>query len=227
MSCGRDLLAALQQRNTPDAPLAIAHRFGAISLAVIIARITRGLMLATAMHRRVIRTRRYIDAPETIPSRPPGSSPSGPRPRAPARLVEEDPVEQGKLPSAREIAERIRRRPLGAVIVDICQDLGIDSHHALWGAVLAAITCHGGDRRKLLDAMQRRHARATELGLPPLPSWEDASAAPAGHPMLAEPEPPLVVRPMRGLLLRAQRAHGRPRHVQPGFAPPALATPPP
>jgi len=38
----------------------------------------------------------------------------------------------------------VRRRPIGAVIADICRDLGILPSHPLWRDVQLAIIKHGG-----------------------------------------------------------------------------------
>ena len=47
-------------------------------------------------------------------------------------------------PPREQIAAEIRRRPAGAVIADICRDLGILPHHPLWHEISMAILRHGG-----------------------------------------------------------------------------------
>jgi len=71
---GRTLLADLRQRETDEAPPAIAYQFGAVSLSLIIARITRGIILATALQERVTRSARRLDAP--LPPRKDAASPT-------------------------------------------------------------------------------------------------------------------------------------------------------
>ncbi len=52
-----------------------------------------------------------------------------------------------RLPTEAEIAAEIRRRPIGAVIADICQDLGIMPGHLdreFWDELRHAIIMYGG-----------------------------------------------------------------------------------
>ena len=169
---GEALVGALQRRNTPTAPQDIAWRFGTISLTLVIARLTRGLRLAEALAQRLQRGAARRDAiaqgtmrPPSAPRRPP-ASPASPRPpRAPRP---DEVAELANLPSAQEIAARVRNRPVGAVIVEICRDLGIDGEHPLWGEVLRAITLHGGNRGDLIRATLRRASEALAAGVVPV-----------------------------------------------------------
>lgn len=163
---GRTLVETLQQRNTPDVPPATAQRFGTINIVMIIDRIKQGLGLAEALERRVKRGARRLDAPP----RPSAARPIQDKPEQ--RPVATDPASNGaSLPSARTIAKRIRYRPIGAVIADICCDLGIDATHPLWGEVLDAITTNGGNRGHLVQDVIKRGFEAAEaclaLVLPP------------------------------------------------------------
>ena len=54
------------------------------------------------------------------------------------------------MPSAEAIAEQIRHRSAGAVIVDICRDLGIDTTHPLWPAIRDAIIGHNGSLARMV-----------------------------------------------------------------------------
>jgi hypothetical protein len=45
----------------------------------------------------------------------------------------------------------VRRRPIGAVIADICRDLGILPSHMLWREVQKLIIEHGGSLVRLLS----------------------------------------------------------------------------
>ncbi len=49
---GRKIVAELQGHGAPIPPAAIARTFGSLNVALIIARITRGLMLAAALAER-------------------------------------------------------------------------------------------------------------------------------------------------------------------------------
>ncbi len=52
---GRDMVASRHAANAPTSQAVIALRFGSLSVAPIIARITRGLMLAGALEQRLRR----------------------------------------------------------------------------------------------------------------------------------------------------------------------------
>jgi hypothetical protein len=49
------------------------------------------------------------------------------------------------LPTPEQIAAEVRRRPIGAVIADICRDLGIMPNHPLWRELREVIIRHGGN----------------------------------------------------------------------------------
>ena len=146
---GRDLLETLQRGNTGFPPLPVARRFGTISLAMVIARITRGLLIAQALEDRLLRRRG--PRPEPIARKAP-ATPRGPRaPRGPRPApVDEEAELRGTLPTAEEIAARIRRKPIGAVIVEICRDLGINPQHPDWREIKMAIITHYGNLVRLL-----------------------------------------------------------------------------
>ena len=60
------------------------------------------------------------------------------------------------LPTADEIAAEVRRRPIGAVIADICRDLGILPGHKLWRELSLAIIDHGGSLVRLSEDIFKR-----------------------------------------------------------------------
>ena len=129
---GRELAATIHQRAArPDFP-DFASRFGTADLALILARITRGLRRATALEAALLRRveKHQGDAPASSSLHP--SGPRSPQPsatRARCDLDADDTALLARLPSEQEIADEIRRRPIGAVIVDICHDLGICPGH--------------------------------------------------------------------------------------------------
>ena len=153
---GRELVASLQPGDNAVPPADVARRFGSLNLALIITRITRGLMLAQALERRL---RRPCPAPpppaQPLPRSANQAMPASPRAPRPPRPDEAEEL-LGGLPSSREIARRVRGRPIGAVIEEICRDLGISGEHALWGDVLMAVTVHGGSRARLLKVIMQR-----------------------------------------------------------------------
>lgn len=175
---GRDLMAAMHERNTTTAPpLALALRFGSLNVALIIARITRGILLAQALEARLLRPAPPMGARTGAP--PPARSPRATR-TPPTPRPDEDAELLGGLPSAREIAARIRNRRTGAVIVDICRDLGITTQHPLWWEINEAIRHHGGNLATWLRNVIRSHST---------PDYMALCAAQAPYP-----EPPMAAR---------------------------------
>jgi hypothetical protein len=60
------------------------------------------------------------------------------------------------LPTPEWIAARVRRQSIGAVIADICRDLGVCPEDPLWQELDAFITEYGGDYMRLvLDTIER------------------------------------------------------------------------
>lgn len=145
---GRDLVATLQRQNAPTPAPNLARRFGTFNLVLIVARISRGLLLAAGLEARLVRTPPADMAPRSNPNRPTNPRPAR-RPRPP--LSEDDAALLRALPSAEDIAERIRHRPTGAVIVEICRDLGIGSSHPLWREISDAIVEFNGNLVRVLN----------------------------------------------------------------------------
>jgi len=57
-----------------------------------------------------------------------------------------------------EIVEKDRDRPIGAILLDICRDLGIvpaQMDPALWAELRRAISLHGGDPTPLVGRKRR------------------------------------------------------------------------
>ncbi len=150
---GRDLVAALQRQNTAAPTMQVALCFGTFNLALIIARITRGLAIAARLEARLSRTGRAHTPTQDRPTKPAKTRPARPEPPRPPKLsqAEDDAALLRGLPSAQEIAARIRRRPAGAVIEDICRDLGINATHALWRDIQDAIIAHDGSMARMLN----------------------------------------------------------------------------
>src|SRR5271165_1561208 len=118
---GKELAASLHQRAATD-PRSVVRLFGTADLALILLRITRGLLRANALETRLVQTAARLDAGPT-----PRSAPAQHKPRS-ARLAvsrPEDPDAPLELPTEAEIAAWVRCRPIGAVVADICRDLGI------------------------------------------------------------------------------------------------------
>ena len=60
------------------------------------------------------------------------------------------------LPTPEQIAAKVRRQPIGAVLADICRDLGIAPNHPLWQELRNAINAFGGNYIRLVgDTLDR------------------------------------------------------------------------
>ncbi len=173
---GKELAGTLRQRAATDLGFD-AFRFGTSDLALILARITRGLHRATALEARFLQDAARLDAAPAA-----SRAPSRHRPRAAqpaARRAHEADTLLARLPTPAQIAAEVRRRPIGAVIADICRDLGIMPNHPLWRELQHAIIRYGGSLAGLLKDILRRAfpppATAPATSPAPLP----ASLAPA------------------------------------------------
>src|SRR5271169_4108102 len=174
---GKQLVAAVGQRGLTDDPALARCRFGTRDIALILSRITLALHRATALEARLLRS---AARPDPKPQPPRASSPRTPRaPReAPQEPAEADP-RLARLPTPEQIAAEIRHRPVGAVIADICHDLGIMADHPLWRELQLAVILHGGSLAAFVkDMFKRAHATLRE-------SANALSAAPAPAPLLA------------------------------------------
>ena len=147
---GKQLITTLQQPGAADRLFDLATRFGTLDIAMIIARITRGLMRAAALEQRVSENAARIDKPRPAPARARSDAKPRPRPRAKAKAKPSaSPADiaralLARMPTEEEIAAQVRRHPIGAVIADICSDLGICYDHPLWQEIQDAVMEHGG-----------------------------------------------------------------------------------
>jgi len=145
---GQQLLEALRQPN-PDPRLMVG--FGPLTLASIVARVLRGLQIAAALEQRLLQPRRIRDAvaadAPTVRERKPREA--GCRT---VRLCDDD-----RMPTAEEIAAMLRHRPVGAVLADICRDLGIGLDFPLWLELSDTIGETGGNVVKLsMETIERQ-----------------------------------------------------------------------
>ena len=148
---GRNLARTLVSHPSAQTLHAFTRVFGTRDIAAIINRIIRGLRLAEALEQRLIRTARQIDNPRirlAIPRAPRQQDPAATKPPAEPDLP--------SLPTVEEIAEQIRRRPIGAVLADICRDLGITTAHPAWSQIFLAVGIHRGNVVRLLQDMVHR-----------------------------------------------------------------------
>ena len=94
-----------------------------------------------------------------------------------------------RLPTSQEIAADIRRRPIGAVLADICHDLGImpgQMDRALWDELVLAMVQYGGSVARFHKTMLKRvFPRLGAVAAPPpaIPSpWPRDPVAIAARP---------------------------------------------
>ena len=161
---GQDLARSVQQYATAGTLLTIAVHFGTRDMALILARITRGLRLASALEARLVSRPPRLDAAPAVVRAPPDPTNRTTRPTIQRPALPE-------IPTAEEIAAALRHRSAAAVIGDICRDLGIVPAHPLWEDVMMVLSEHGGNFVQFVrDVIHRLFAAL------------DPAAEPHGHP---------------------------------------------
>jgi hypothetical protein len=218
---GRLLIEALQNEPTSEIATRIISRFNGRSVAAIIARITRGIMLATALDTRVQNQAKRIDNPPP-PRLPDERKRTTRQPRTKPLLTDDDDALLARMPTAEEIARNIRTRPIGAVLGDIARDLGLNENDPLWmqiyGDILQTHSVTGlrhllKPRRKPSDRQRRKRRQ------PPPPARAAAPPPPQPTPTTGPPEPaktsPRVRQPpdlqWQWVPVPVFHKHGRPR----------------
>jgi hypothetical protein len=156
---GQDLARTVQGRTAAATLLTVAVQFGTRDMALILARITRGLRLAAALEERLASRPTRPDADAAHFRAPSGRATHASDDRAKRttlRAEKRSPLPD--VPTAEEIAAALRHRPAAAVIADICRDLGIVPAHPLWREVMTVLCGHGGNAAKFLtDVLKRVH----------------------------------------------------------------------
>lgn len=170
----------------------IMHRFGTRSFNAIIARVTRGLMLAEALEMRVRRMAKQIDNPPPPRARPEETrkrAATG-KPRAKTLLTDDDRAILARMPTSAEIAANVRNRPICDVLADIARDIGLAETDPLWLRILEEIrqTNSATGLAHLMNPLRKeRYAGRRKLREPP--SYPDAKPLPApAQPEPAQPE---------------------------------------
>jgi hypothetical protein len=165
---GRELTTTIRQRASTD-PDSVRCRFGTIDIAQILAAIARGLHLANALEARIVRSAAHLDATPrraASPGRPRAPRPAAAAPTADATVALVPGLDPG-MPTPEQIAADLRRRPIGAVVADICRDLGIMPSHPLWREVQMAVIRHGGNLARLTMDVIGRATDALTATWPP------------------------------------------------------------
>ncbi len=159
---GKTLTVSLRGNPSAKTVHDVGFRFGTFTVALILARITRALRLAVALEAKLLlRLGRPepVRTPQGTPSKPSSPrAPSKPRTSRPKAPQPTDP-DSLTIPTAEEIAEQLRTRPVHAVFLEICSNLGIVPADGLWNDIACALTEHGGSFPALWkDATKRIHA---------------------------------------------------------------------
>jgi hypothetical protein len=172
VSYGTFLAATLRQRGLGNHPLIQGRPFGTTNIALILARIARGLLRAAALEARLHRSAARLDAPPP-PRAPRARAPSAAtEPRTPRRRAGSSDTDNEALlahpPTLEEIAAEDRRRPIGEVFADIVRDLGMIPAHPLWQELAPAILLERGRYAALVIETMKRPRRV------PVPEhWPD------------------------------------------------------
>jgi hypothetical protein len=176
---GKHLASTLQQRISATDLADVTRHFGTIDVAVILARITRGLHRAAALEAR-------LASQQAAPAAPRAAFCHSPRAARPAeRCARAADPRLERLPTSAEIAAEVRRRPVGAVIADICRDLGIVPSHKLWQELALAIIEYGG---KFVPLVKDIFERASVWLVDPPAGMPSAGLPP--HPVARSTGPP-------------------------------------
>jgi sulfur carrier protein len=204
---GKDLAAIVREPPPLDQLLCIGQDFRTCDPAVIIARIERGLRIAAALEDRIVNCAAYIDKPRTpkpAPARPRDAVSQAQARRAQLELAEQTPLPVAELqddpgaqldrrPTLEKITSHVSNRPIGIILTEICQDIGIGYKHQLWWELLDAIDLHGGNYARFERVVSGRKpvfdffSINTKPPLPALPEWQSPSAA-SGAPVHADPD---------------------------------------
>jgi hypothetical protein len=190
---GRQLAGTVQSRAAAPGFALFARPFGTADLAVILARITNGLRRAAALEARLCQ--RAAHGQDLTP--PPIRLPAARGPRAARQVTRPDAQPANHedprlacLPSEEKIADEVRRRPVGAVIVEICRDLGImpgQCDRAFWDELSKTIIIHGGSLARFFHDLSRRWfacspGDSTDWAEPPWPAAPLRLPVPATGP---------------------------------------------
>jgi hypothetical protein len=177
----RELTAAYRQRGAgPD-----TSAFGTSNIRLILARIARGLLRAQALEALILSGAACLDPEppcyraERL-DREPRDRPRAARPAA--RPADDAASLLAGLPTAEQIADEVRRRPVTDVIIDICCDLGILPNHPLFHEIRVVLFAMRGNLAVLLRDMADRGPDAFTRVAPPPPRLAPSPAPAATGP---------------------------------------------
>jgi hypothetical protein len=148
---GKELAASLRQHGETMDLAPVMRAFGTRDIARILARITCGLLRAQALEDKVLHNATRLDT-DPQPNPQPAASPRNPSAPHPPRDRQQlgPDLAPLALPTPEQIAAKVRCQPIGAVIADICRDLGIGPNHPLWRELQELIREHRGNYTSLV-----------------------------------------------------------------------------
>ena len=200
---GMELAGTLKQGTAAPNFMLITFNFSTANVAEMLARIARALHLAAALEGKLLG---YVEPPEReLPkARLPAYCRAPPTPRAKPEaeagvllaqtaqgmvpgaaaadgsgvpsVLGEDAAALARMLTADEIADPLRRRPIGAIVADICFDLGIQPGHELWRELYLVILDNGGNPHGLFVRNMKRETiffrqSLAELGISGQTRW--------------------------------------------------------
>jgi hypothetical protein len=180
---GKELNHTLRQGASTARLAEVKLAFGTPDLALILALIGRALNLAAALEDRLIRRPLREAAPAATagaatPRQPRVADPAARSAGAAARSAGSagqptDTAESlaAQLPTVRAIAEQLRHRPVGAVLAEICLDLGIQPSHPMWQELFWAMLDNGGNPAALFKAIRERRSFSPDDTFNTPPAW--------------------------------------------------------
>ncbi len=153
---GKELVASLNHRPETTDLRPVMRAFGTRDIARILARITCGLLRAEALDDKIRHNAARLDAPPQPNPQPAASARSSSAPRPPRDRQLGPDLAPLSLPTPEQIAAKVRCQPIGAVIADICRDLGICPSHPLWRELQALIQEYRGNYASLVIEILNR-----------------------------------------------------------------------
>jgi hypothetical protein len=161
----------------------LAARFRTTDTALIVARITRALMRAAALDAWLCRCAargRELHVPLVRPAAPRQPRMADPAKPPATRRVRPELLDPTYIPTEQEIAAEVRRRPVGAVIADICRDLGImpgTASDPVGQELFLAVSLYGGNLARLLRQVVAPAPEPPGAGNAPGAAWPWSDAA--------------------------------------------------
>lgn len=175
---GKEFTTTVRKQAFTD-PRSLRSAFGTADIAQILASVARALHRADALEARIVRNAARIDAG----SRPPGTSaPRRPRavPAAMTPTVEAKPP-IARLPTPSRIVAEVHGQRIGAVLADICRDLGLLPCIPPWQEVWFTVDDHGGSSLRMWRETANRALRPILEDWPPgfTLTWPEDPSSPS------------------------------------------------